>query len=505
MKAASQRPFESFRMSEHTQYRLLEILPGLLVWLSFALAITMSFVRPLWVIVFIILFDLYWFIRAVYVLVYLFIAYRRYRNAMTIDWKTRVASVQGWESIHHLIVIPLSKEPYEILKQSFDGLAGSRFPLSKLLVVLACEERFAENTRSIAARISNEFARTFGELIVVFHPDNVRGEVAGKGSNIAWAGHEAQRRIDALGIPYDRVVVTTLDADSVVHQDYFAYLTYTYLTNPNRLRTSYQPLAIFNNNIWNSPPITRIVAFSTTFWLMTETVRPDRLFTFSSHSMPFTALVDVGFWQNDIVTEDSRIFLQCFIEYDGDYSVTPLYLPISMDTVAARSFWRTVVNQYKQQRRWAYGVENFPFMVWNFAVNKNIALSKKIKYVWNQLEGVFSWATAPILIFVLGWLPVSIANAREIRLAIVESAPHLLQNLMVLAMVGLISCAILSTLIMPPPPQGRKWVRFIPMLLQWALFPVTMIVFGSIPATDAQTRLMLGRYLGFWVTEKVRK
>jgi len=505
MHSAVTQIANALKLREHTQYRILEILPGFLVWTSFVVAVAISFIQPIWVIGFIILFDLYWFIRAVYILVYLLIAFRRYRMTINVDWAAKVRSMPGWDSIRHLIVVPLSKEPYEVLEQSFRAFTKSSFPLKNLIVVLACEERFTENTRPSAERIRREFAGVFGELIVVHHPDNISGEIAGKGSNIAYAGRRAKLRIDELGIPYDRVLVTTLDVDSVLHPHYFSYLTYTFLNHPNRLRTSYQPLAFFNNNIWQSPALTRIVANSTTFWLMTETVRPDRLFTFSSHSMPFTALVDVDFWQNDIVTEDSRIFLQCFIRYDGDYTVTPLYLPVSMDTVATESLWRTIVNQYKQQRRWAYGVENFPYMVWNFTADRMIPFGKKLKYVWNQLEGVFSWATAPILIFILGWLPINIANQRGSTLMIVQNAPYILQDLMILAMVGLVAAAVLSTLIAPPPPKKSGWWWFFPMVLQWILFPVTMVLFGSIPATDAQTRLMLGKYLGFCVTEKTRK
>jgi len=32
-----------------------------------------------------------------------------------------------------------------------------------------------------------------------------------------------------------------------------------------------------------------------------------------------------------------------------------------------------------------------------------------------------------------------------------------------------------------------------------------MIFFSALPALDAQARLMLGKYMGFWPTEKIRK
>jgi hypothetical protein len=89
----------------------------------------------------------------------------------------------------------------------------------------------------------------------------------------------------------------------------------------------------------------------------------------------------------------------------------------------------------------------------------------------------------------------------------VQNTPFTLQYIMTLAMVGTIIAMTLATLMLPPRPETKKrWNWFI-MILQWALTPVTFIVFGSIPAIDAQTRLMLGgRYrLGFNVSEKAKR
>jgi len=45
---------------------------------------------------------------------------------------------------------------------------------------------------------------------------------------------------------------------------------------------------------------------------------------------------------------------------------------------------------------------------------------------------------------------------------------------------------------------------YIIMLLQWILLPVAMILVAAIPAIDAVTHLMFGRYLGFNVSQKKR-
>jgi len=220
--------------------------------------------------------------------------------------------------------------------------------------------------------------------------------------------------------------------------------------------------------------------------------------------MSFNTLVKVDFWQKNIVTDDSRIFLQCLLHYDGDYKVEPLYIPVSMNTVYMGDFWKSLKNQYKQMRRWAWGVEHVPYMLVNFKNHPKMRLRKKWHYFFNQLEGVYSWATAPLLIFILGRLPLMVADKSIQSTMVAQNAPFILEYLMDFAMIGLILSAILSALILPQKPKNKSWLYYPVMLVQWILFPFTMIIFGSFPAIDAQTRLMIGgkARLGFWVTEK---
>lgn len=497
---------DSLTPEERVKYRRLEYIPGALLWTTYAAAIVLSFVKPLWVIYFIIVFSLYWVLRVFYFVFYSIMAARAYRRAMAVDWEAKVKELPQWRDYYHLITLPTATEPASVLHHTFGGLLAQSFPKDRMMVGVSWEERKKEVYEANEPDIRAAYDEKFFKLLTTLHPDGMEGEIKGKGANAHWLGWRCKEMIDELGISYDKVIVSYFDCDTVVHPQYFWYLTYAYMTHPRPTRSSFQPAVLYSNNIWDAPAPMRIVAFSTVFWLLAELMRPDRLYSFSSHAISFQALVDVGMWQKDIVTDDSRIFLQCFIHYNGDYEVTPMYVPVSMDSVDAHAgLWEGFKSLYKQQRRWAWGVEHFPYMLWHFKKKKQLIPRRtRLKYLWNLGEGFYSWASAPVLMFVLGRLPMAVAGPQDKATVIAQNAPFVLQWLMTIGMIGIFVSAILSIRLLPPRPQHQPRYKYAVMFLQWLLLPITIIAFGSIPSTDAQTRLMLGKYLGFFVTPKNR-
>ncbi len=488
-------------------YRFFEMLPGLASWLTIVAIFVCSFWFPSETAIFIIVFDVYWLVKTIYLSFHLRYGYSQVKKNMKIDWRGKLDELPDWHDMYHIIILPMYQESADLIRGSLKGLLESNYPKDRMIVVLAQEERAGTDlNRMTAEALKREFEKVFFRFVVTEHPDHIEGELAGKGSNIAYAGKHVKREIiDALAIPYEHVMVSVFDIDTVVYPEYFGILTHAFLTTPNPLRASYQPIPFFVNNIWEAPALARMVAFSSTFWQTIQQARPENLITFSSHSMPFTAVVDIGFWQTNMVSEDSRVFWQCLLRYDGDYKVVPLYYPVSMDANVAPKFWQTLVSVYKQHRRWGYGAENLAYFLFGFLKNKNMALGKKLFYTFTVFEGYWSWATNAIILFVLGWLPGFVGGQGFNQTALSFNHTHLTQIIMRLALVALITPLILSLFILPPRPIGYRKSRYVWMVTQWILFPITTIIFGAFPGLEAQTRLMLGRYMGFWVTPKHRK
>src|SRR3989344_75301 len=529
-------------------YRFLEILPALMTWLTFVCAAVFSYFTPFVVAVYIILFDLYWVLKAINTAMHLLSSFFKLQLHASYDWRKRVEALGNIESyknelrkgivsatkknvrgdlkhelfrldgaefrsrnldfkkIYHLVLLPTYKESLTVLDSSIRSILNSDFPLDQIFFVLATEERDREQATLNASILQERYKGKFFRFEVIMHPDGIAGEIKAKGANLTHAARKATAMLKDLGIPRENVVVSAFDSDTVVSKNYFSYLTYAFLTAKKPYRTSYQPMPVYNNNIWDAPAITRIVAVANSFWQMVEASRPDRLVTFSSHAMSLKALVEVDFWPVDVISDDSQIFWRCWLHYHGDYRTQPLFTTVSLDAMLDETYFRTLVGQYKQKRRWAWGnSENIPYLITNSVKDRLIPWWKKIIYVERMLEGYYFWATASIMIAILGWLPLILGGERLSENVLLFNLPLLTRLMMQVATVFLIFSVYINLVMIPPRPKHfSKW-RSINMVFQWVFVPIVSIVFGSAPAIDAQIRMMFGNYLGFWVTPKARK
>lgn len=490
--------------------RFWEIIPGALAWITLAGFFLLSWRLPALVVFIIILYDLYWLLKVIYLFSHLRPAFLKMRANFEIDWLAKLKAEKSghWEKIHHLVILPVAYESYEVVRRAFLNLIESNYPKEKFFVALAIEERVGEVAQKIASRISEEFGRSFKNFLVTIHPSNIPGEMIGKGSNEVWAAKEVREKIiDPSGIPYQDILASVFDIDTRTGPDYFGILVHTFLSVPHPQHSSYQPIPIYLNNIHEAPFFARLMGFSSTFWQLMQEARPEQLVTFSSHSMPWQALTEVGFWETNLVSEDSRIFFQCLAHYKGDWRAEPIFYPIYLDAVVGENIWAATKNLYKQQRRWAWGAENLARLARDFSAD-NGSIPKKVKvfWFWVLFDGFYAWSTSSFIIFLFGWMPNILGNEVFRTSVLSYNLPRITGWMLNLSSVGILASAFLSIMILRPTMKGLKKRNYFVHIFQWLLTPITFVVFSALPALEAQTRLMLsGRFrLGFWNTPKAK-
>lgn len=509
---------------EYNFYRCLEIFPGALSWLTLILLIVFSYWQPVWVAVFVILFDVYWLLKVLYMAIHLIASYKKLLVSQKTNWQVLCGGLEtkrfaikdsfgnitvkefNWQELWQLVILPTYNEDYELVRTTVSALAGDSYDKQKMIVVLASEERGGEQAERVAKKISEEFKDKFAYFLTTVHPDGIEGEIKGKGANQAWAAKCVREQVvDKYGIDYDKILVSVFDIDTVIIPGYFHNLVWHFWQAEHPYRSSYQPIPVYNNNIWQAPFFARIAAFSNTFWQMMLQIRQEKLATYSSHSMTWRTLVDIGFWSPKMVSEDSRIFFHAFFYYNGDYRVEPLHFPVSMDVCMDKSIINSAKSLYKQQRRWGWGVENVPYLIFNTIKRwKQLPKKKAVYQIFIQVEGFHSWATNALIIALIGRLPLILGGDRFNSSVLGSNLPIVTQYLMNIAMVGMLLSAVVSTLMLPPKPKEFPGWKRIQIFFEWLFLPISIIIFGSVPGLDAQTRLMFGKYMGFWVTPKKR-
>ncbi|MDO8560675.1 MAG: hypothetical protein Q7R91_00480, partial [bacterium] len=196
-------------------FRVLEIIPGATAWITLLGMVLASWFAPVGAAIFIILFDLYWLVKTIYLSVHLRGNWKRVRHHLKIDWRERVEKLK-WDHVWQLVILPYYKEPFEVSDGLLASVAKSDFPKDRMIIVIASEERAGGSARDVSKKLAEKYKNIFPHLLEVEHPANLPGEIPGKGSNTAYAGKKAQEYIDTLHIRHEDIIVSSFDIDTQV-------------------------------------------------------------------------------------------------------------------------------------------------------------------------------------------------------------------------------------------------------------------------------------------------
>ena len=155
---------------ERGLYRFLEMFTGLLSLLVLFLSVLFSWKLPVLAAFFIIIFDIYWLLRTIYFAFYLKTGYSQMKKNEEEDWIKKLEllgspknglNISSYQDIYHLIILPMYREPLEVVESTFNCLLSTDYPKDKMVIVLACEEADKENAREIALKIKEKYGSSF--------------------------------------------------------------------------------------------------------------------------------------------------------------------------------------------------------------------------------------------------------------------------------------------------------------------------------------------------------
>lgn len=523
------------------KYRFFEILPGLLSYGAIILLIILSIVNPVLASIYLLTIILVAFVKTIAISYSVVSGHRNMERASRVDWSRRLMDLESPKesysrlrdipsgallykqhlenlrfmsaaeeghfpkpgNIYNALIMPAYNESIEVIEPALKSVLETTYDKTRLIVVFAYEERGGAEIDKTAHILKEKYGKNFHSFHIVKHPKDLPNEVVGKGGNITYAGKWLQQYLQHEGIAFSDVIVTTMDCDNKPHKHYFDYLTYEYITHEDRKHLSFQPICLFTNNIWDVPAPMRVVATGNSFWNIISSMRPYSLRNFASHAQPMSALVEMNFWSTRTIVEDGHQYWRSYFYFNGNYEVVPMFVPIYQDAVLSNGYVKTLRAQFIQLRRWSYGASDVAYVGNNvFNKDRKVRFLPSLARFIRLLDGHVTQACIALIVAFGGWAPL-VLNGEAARSVAAHQLPDTVSLIQQVAMVGILVLIFVSFKLLPPRPERYKKRRNILMVMQWALMPVIAIVYSSMASYNAQTHLLLGKYLDkFDVTEK---
>lgn len=485
----------------HFFQRFFEIILPVSTWLIITMPIWLSPFHPAIVAYFILSFDVYFFYKSLSVTIFSTLSYLKLKKLSSIDWLKKAEKLENFRKVHHVVIITNYQETLEKVRHTLEYLAVSDFPNKRIFIVLAMEEREGEEAINRAKTLVLEFKNKFGHISASFHPD-IQNEIKGKASNSAWAAKYISREIRKVGINPDFVTVTSCDADSLLPDKYFSYLTYLFLSDVERYFHFYWAPVLLYSNFWEVSLPIRLQATISSIVRLSLLSRPDNLIQISTYSLSLRMLEKINFWDTDIIPEDWHIFLQAFFTLGEKVKTLPIYLITSRDAVQASNLLSAFKSRYEQEKRWAWGVTDVPYALKKFFTTPQIAVLPKLFRVFYVLETHLFWPTS-FFILTLGASIPALINPAFGRTSLGHNLPRMSGIILTITTLFLIILIFIDAKSRPKRPASFSVARTPLLIFQWIMLPVVSFFFSSLPALHAHTALLFGKRLEYKVTKKI--
>lgn len=484
--------------------RLLEIVPGVVTWTFITSPVWAGLFFPEIMAYVVVFFALYWFLQSARIARGIFVSYRQMKKDSARDWLSKCKKFPNFKEIQHLIIIPFCKEPVHTLQETLKNLTKQTFPRERIHVVLAMEEFAGEFGRENVETLLSEFGEKFGNLWATFHP-RIEGEVVGKSSNMAWAGKWAKKKlVDELGYDLGSIYVTSNDADAQIHPRYLSCITYKILSLPKKLRhlRFFQSPIVFYNNLWRVILPVRIRSATASIIEAGRMASPQDLHPYSTYTTSLKMVHEAGYWGTKVIPEDYHLFYKCFFHHRGEVDVLPIFLPTSADAAESTTFWKSLKNHYQQVRRWAYGASDDPYVFKESLKRSEIPLLTRLYRLLVLTDFHFLWAAKSFIPF--GSFVALLINPTFGQTVLAHNLPRISSLIFKSCFLFTIALVAADILMRPTHPKNYSKKKILAVsLFDWFLSPTVGLLFSVLPAIDAHTRLMLGKYLEYKVTEKV--
>ena len=489
--------------------RTLECLPAAIAFFVISALIWGPIFAPVPFAVCILSFHAYWLWRAQMTGIHAFKGYRLLKKYANVDWRERydqdlAAGVTSlpWGAIRHIVIIPNYTESAEKLRMCLDSLCHGEDP-SKIVAVLAMEEREGRNARLKADQLRRTYSGRLGRVMATFHPWGIPGEVAGKSSNENWAARRAKEQlIDREGGTLDHYTITSCDVDTVFDRKYFSCLTYNFATHTQRYRRFWQGPIQYYNNIWQVPAPARLPHALAGLNHLGRLSRGFLRMNFpqSTYSLSLRMADEVGYWDPDIIPEDWHMFLKCYYHLNAEVDVETMYTPVYMDGIRSKTYMRTFINYFEQNRRHAWGCTDIPYAVQLAIDQKSMPLWPRVRRVWALCESHFLWSTQWFLVTMGRLVPVLLTS---IGIASMPDWFQPISHWLLMPCAGtLLLLLTLDALMRPKRPRDFSIWLYPFQYGQWFAMAVIAFFTTALPALDAQVRLAIGKRMEYKVTEK---